>query len=1163
VNTKKNRTPFALFVSFAFGISFVGFALPVLSQTSLQVLNHHVRPEISSGKWLPIGSLPPAQQLHLSIMLPLRNQDELTSLLGRLYDPSSSDYHQFLSVDQFVERFGPSANDYAATVAFVQSNGFTVTDAPANRMLVQINGTVAQIEQTFHVSMKVYQHPTEDRTFYSPVSEPALALSVPVSRIAGLDNFSIPRPPKNAASASQGTPAQTGSGPGGLYLASDMRAAYYGGTALTGAGQKVGLFEFGGYNPGDVDTYFSTTGQFDSVPIVNVLLDGMSLTPEPTTNGAAWAAEGALDITQVIGMAPGLSQVRVYIGSSDVDIFNQMATDNIAKQLGVSMVEGDNSLNDDPIFEEFAVQGQTVFAASGDWGAYPASEPAYPAEDVYITGVGGTVLTTAGAGGAWSAETAWDQSGGGISPDGISIPSWQAGIANSLNEASTTLRNIPDVAMDGDADSYSIAFGLASGSGGTSASTQRWAAFMALVNQQALAAGKPPVGMINPALYAVGTGSSYASDFHDSTSGTSNCCTPGEGFNAVDGYDLVTGWGSPTGQSLIDALAGPAATGFTLTNSTQTTGLPINLGGSGSTTITVNDQGGFTGSVALAVSGLPSGVTASFSPSATTDTSVLTLNASSSTAPGTTYVTVTGASGATTSSISIPMTVYAPGFTLSAPPATVGTYVGYAGNVLITVNDQGGFTGSVSLTVSGVPSGVTASFSPSTTTTTSSLTLTSTSSATPGTYQLTVTGNSGSVTASTSVYLVVEAPGFNLSDSPGSLTVNPGAAVSSTITVSPYSGFSGSVTLSVSALPSGVTALFTPNPTSGTSSLTLTTSSTASAATYNLTITGTSGTLSSTTPLTLTVVSPGSFTLAPGATSLSTYPGAPAETTITVNGSSGFNGSVALSASGVPSGMTASFSPNPTTGTTMLTVTDSAATPGTYNLTITGTSGSLTASVYVSVVVVPPSISLSVSPNTLAISQSTSGSATVTMTYADGSPGSVPLTISGLPNGVTASFSPNPITGSSVLTLTASPTAMTGTATLTIMATTNYGTADTVLTLTVNPGAQKTFTIGAVPGSLTVHQGREKTSRIVVTSMDSFDSEVELTVSGLPTGVTAEFSKDAVTPRKNDKATSMLHFIVSDDATAGTARVTVTGSSGSISQSTEIALTVEKKEHDK
>jgi subtilase family serine protease len=855
VNTKRNRPSDVRLVGQVFAGALLWLALAVQGQQTLQVLHGHVRPAVSGGQAALVGSLPRAQRMNLAIMLPLRNQEELNSLLGRLYDPTSPDYHHFLSVEEFTAQFGPTAEDYKAVADFAQANGFAVTDAPANRMLVPISGTVDQVESAFHVSMRVYRHPTEDRTFYSPDREPALALSVPVFHIAGMDNFSLPHPPLSQAAAGQATPA-TGSGPGGTFLGSDMRAAYYGGTALTGAGQAVCTVEFGGYNPSDVAEYFNLIGQADSVPVTNVLLDGQTLAPQQTQYGAEWANEGELDIEQLVGMAPGLSQIRMYIGNSDIDILSKIASDNICKQIGASFVEYDDATNDDPIFMEFATQGQSVFAASGDWGAYPASEPAYPAEDVYVTGVGGTVLATTGPGGAWVSETGWSEAGGGVNTDGISIPSWQYGVADTANQASPTLRNVPDVAMDANGDTYVILYGLAGGSGGTSASAQRWAAFMALINQQAVAAGKSPLGFINPALYTIAEGTSYASNFHDTTSGTNNCCTPGEGFNAVTGYDLVTGWGSPTGQSLINALAGAPATGFTLTNSKQTTGLSINLSSFGSTTIKVNDQGAFAGSVSLAATGLPSGVTAAFTPSSTTSTSTLTLTATSGATTGAAFVTVTGTSGALTSSITIPVTVYAPGFALSAPPVNTGTYVGFAGQTTITVQDQGGFSGSVALVASGVPSGVTAAFGSPNTTTTSNLSFTSTGSAVPGTYVVTVTGTSGALTASTSVYLVVEQPGFNLSDSPGSVTISAGSSGSSTIGVSPYSGFSGGVTLSVSGMPSGMTASFSSNPATTSSVVTVSTNTTVPGATYSLTVNGVSGSLTSNTGLSVTVNAP-------------------------------------------------------------------------------------------------------------------------------------------------------------------------------------------------------------------------------------------------------------------------------------------------------------------
>jgi subtilase family serine protease len=243
-----------------------------------------------------------------------------------------------------------------------------------------------------------------------------------------------------------------------------------------------------------------------------------------------------------------------------VDIFNQMATENIAKQLSCSWGwNPDDTTQLDPIFQEFAAQGQNLFVASGDAGAYTgsnATDNSYPAESVYVVAVGGTDLTTNGAGGPWQSETAWADSSGGPADDGFAIPSWQTGLANSANQASTTVRNVPDVAAEANTDNYTCDQGTCSGDyGGTSFAAPRWAGFLALVNQQVTSGGKSSLGFLNPVIYSIGQSPSYNNDFHDITSGTNNN-GQGQSFNAVVGYDLVTGWGSPNGQSLIDELSG-------------------------------------------------------------------------------------------------------------------------------------------------------------------------------------------------------------------------------------------------------------------------------------------------------------------------------------------------------------------------------------------------------------------------------------------------------------------------------------------------------------------------------------------------------------------------------------------------------------------------------
>jgi len=847
------------------------------AQQARQVLQNHVRPVITSGQAVPVGVLPSTQRMNLAITLPVRNQTELTNFLDRLNDPSSPDYRKFLSVDQFTEAYGPTTQDYQAVVDFAKANGFTVTKTPKNRLLVDINGTVGQIEKAFHVVMTAYQHPTENRTFYSPDREPSLDLSVPVAHIAGLNSFSIPRSMLKRLPAERSSVRSnaTGSGPQGAYRPSDMRAAYYGGTALTGSGQSVGILEFDGYETADVTG--DEGGVTYTVPITNVLVDGGSAASDGDDG------EQALDIAQAIGMAPGLSSVRVYIapitsaiGVGDVDIFNQMAVDNISKSLSCSWGwNPDDTSSDDPIFQEFAAQGQNLFVASGDAGAYTgnnANDSSFPAEDVFVTAVGGTDLTTNGAGGPWESETAWPDSSGGPADNGFAIPSWQSGIANSSNGASTTVRNLPDVAAEANFDNILCDDGTCTDNetGGTSYAAPRWAGFLALVNQQAVANGGSTLGFINPAIYAIGKSSSFDSDFHDITSGNNNNGA-GKSFNAVTGYDLVTGWGSPNGQSLINALAGSGTPSFTLSDSPSS--LTITQGGAaGTSTITVHDAGGFTGSVTLAASGLPSGVTAAFGTNPTTGTSTLTLTASATATTGTSTVTITGTSGSLTATTTLALTVSAaaaPNFTISASPASVTVTQGSNGTSTITITSQNAFNSATTLSATGLPSGVTAAFSTNPVTpaangsATSTLTLTASATATTGAATVTITGTSGSLTHSTTVALTVDASGgtanFTMAVSPSSLTIDESGSGSVTLTITSQNGFHSAVELSANAFPSGVSATATANPVTppanGSAKVTITFSASRRArlGTSTIELIGTSGSLSHNANVTLTV----------------------------------------------------------------------------------------------------------------------------------------------------------------------------------------------------------------------------------------------------------------------------------------------------------------------
>jgi subtilase family serine protease len=255
-------------------------------------LTAHVPPAVVQGQALRLAELAPTERIDLAISLPLRNEAGLDDLLQELYDPASPSYHQYLSVAEFAERFGPASDDHEAVLRFAAANGLVVTGTRANRLVVDVEGPVAIIEQAFHVMMGIYRHPAENRTFYAPDREPTLELDAAVLHISGLDDFTLPRR-KHMISSTEGK--ATGSGPHGQFIGSDMRAAYYGSGPLTGAGQSVGLFEFGGYELSDVQLYFQKLIQPLNVPVSGVSVNGARLEcPPPSCDDS----EQALGPTQ-------------------------------------------------------------------------------------------------------------------------------------------------------------------------------------------------------------------------------------------------------------------------------------------------------------------------------------------------------------------------------------------------------------------------------------------------------------------------------------------------------------------------------------------------------------------------------------------------------------------------------------------------------------------------------------------------------------------------------------------------------------------------------------------------------------------------------------------------------------------------------------------------
>lgn len=754
--------------SYAWFLSLAACAiLSVISAAPASAQRQKLHTKISAGASAHrVGHPPSSQVMKLALTLSLRNPDQLQNLLQGLYNPKSPTYRQFLTVEQFTDQFGPTTDDYAKAVAFVAKYGLTVTNTSPNRLVLDVSGTVGQIEQAFQITMQLYQHPTENRTYHAPNVEPSVDAGVPVQGISGLNDFMPPRPIglKQVPADQVVRTNQTGSGPDGFFLGSDMRAAYAPGTTLTGAGQSIGLFEFGPYNLSDVQAYFDFVGQPLDVPIVNVLIDGQN----PTCGAGCDDGEEVIDIQQAISMAPGLSAVIVYEGGNDTDMFNQMATDNIAKSLSCSFgfLPAD-PLSDEPIFQEFAAQGQNLFVASGDGGAY-FGNPAdcanfsnldgcifYPTDDPLITAVGGTDITTNGPGGTWQSETGWIGSGGGFSTNGFAIPSYQSPVITTANQGSTTLRNIPDVAAEANTDNFFCANGgCFIGVGGTSLAAPRWAGFLALANQQA---NGMPVGFVNPTIYALGQGSDFTNDLHDILTGNNfNSGSPSL-FSDVVGFDLVTGWGSPNGQGLLNAL-GPTPTGPNFTLSSSPTTLDVTQGTTGNATITLTPVNGFTGTVNLSVKvlGGPAGVTLSLNTGAitTSGSATLTVSTTSATPGGNFPIVVTGVGAGLTQTAYI--TLALPGFSI-VTPGSVSVNQGSSASGTITISPVNGFTGSVSLSAAGLPNGVTAVFAPPSTASASQLTFTAAATAATGTASITVTGTSGNIVQTATLNLLVDA----------------------------------------------------------------------------------------------------------------------------------------------------------------------------------------------------------------------------------------------------------------------------------------------------------------------------------------------------------------------------------------------------------------------
>ena len=502
----------------------------------------------------------PNVTLDVAVSLALRNPAALDRFIASVSDPSSRAYGHYLSPTQFAALYGPTPAQVDQLVQHLRTSGLTVMSVTPNRTIVDASGPVRAVETAFGVTISDWHDAAQNRDFYGNDSQPLLPSSLApfVVGIAGLNNHYRATPHAVSPRASAGAAVA------GALRPIDIKTAYdvvpLAARGLTGAGQRLGLFELDGFSQTNISTYDAEYGLVTLPPAV-VLVDGGSF-----PNGGQIEVE--LDIEVMHAIAPA-APITVWEGPNTdkgaIDTYNAMVTSDTTPSNSTSWGQCEPSTTAaimttlDSIFKQAAAQGQSFYAASGDTGAYdcagtPSSawtDPAVdsPASDPFVTGVGGTTLTL-GPSSSYGSESAWSiptrtpplGSGGGLSMM-FSEPGWQAGpgVANSYSNA---MRQVPDVSLNADPRTgYSI-YATDKGTtgwfdvGGTSAAAPVWAAFTGILNQFRASYDLRPIGFANPTLYRLGSTAQRYPAFHDVVTGDNLK------YQASIGWDYATGWGS-------------------------------------------------------------------------------------------------------------------------------------------------------------------------------------------------------------------------------------------------------------------------------------------------------------------------------------------------------------------------------------------------------------------------------------------------------------------------------------------------------------------------------------------------------------------------------------------------------------------------------------------
>jgi len=573
-----------------------------------------------------VGALPEATAVNALVTLRPRDPAALAAYADAVSTPGSGVYHQYLTVAQFAQRFGPTSAQIAAVRASLAAHGLAPGQPAADGLSIPVTASAGSLARAFSTSFERYRL-AGGATGFANTSAPSVPTGVAglVQGVVGLSSLAVQRPlglrssrspatawndggALNAGGAARAADVATAdetapcsaahkvSASDGSYTA-DQIASAYGLSSLhsagdAGSGTTVALFELEPYSPTDVSAYRACYGTTTSV--TNESVDGGA------TGKASGSGEAALDIEDVIGLAPAAA-IRVYegpnTGAGVYETYAKIISDNTAQVVstswgtcesveGLSAAEAENTL-----FQEAATQGQTVFAAAGDSGAQDCAGKSRaqavddPASQAYVTGIGGTSLPSSAGGG----ETVWnDGSPNGAGGGGVSTlwprPSYQTSAAKSQTSttcgaAGDACREVPDAAADADEDTGYVIYykGSWQTTGGTSAAAPTWAALAALADALP-ACDRARVGFVNPVLYRAAA-SSYSSYFNDVTSGN-NSYDGVSGFSAGTGYDMASGLGTPKGAALASAMCGKGISNSSSGTSGPSTTIPASTSSS-------------------------------------------------------------------------------------------------------------------------------------------------------------------------------------------------------------------------------------------------------------------------------------------------------------------------------------------------------------------------------------------------------------------------------------------------------------------------------------------------------------------------------------------------------------------------------------------------------